>query len=64
MKGEAGTGHVLDILLIVFILGILVVFFTITGVSLTDILNLSGAMVRELWDWFILYFEISIFNIF
>lgn len=52
LKGELGTGHILDIVLIIFVLSLIVIVFNVTGVSFTDVLSLAGSILKTIWDWF------------
>jgi len=53
LKGALGTGNILDIIQIILILVIIMGLLEITGLHLTDLFNLIGTAVTQLWNWFL-----------
>lgn len=53
MKGALVTGNIIDIIEIILILALIMGLLGICGLNLSDIFNIVGSGVSQIWSWFI-----------
>ena len=52
LKGEIGTGHILEIIEIILISVIIMGLLGIAGLNFGDLTGMAGSILSDLWGWF------------